>query len=180
MFLTDLSAVERRIALLDGNGAPADSAPFTRLLSPSALAPDVPAPPPAARETPAGLEGLIETSGARYGVDPALIKAVVGAESSFDPYATSKTGAQGLMQLMPGTAAELGVSDAYDPAQNIDGGTRYLRTLLDRFGGDPRRAVAAYNAGPGAVERYDGVPPYVETQAYVTRVLEGYAALRQS
>jgi len=136
------------------------------------------APPP----TPVSVAGdttqydaLIQASAARNGVDPALLKGLIRAESNFDPNAGSPAGAQGLTQLMPGTAAGLGVTDVHDPAQAIEGGAKYLRSQLDAFGGDQTKALAAYNAGPGAVTRYGGVPPYAETQQYVQRVL-GYAS----
>jgi soluble lytic murein transglycosylase-like protein len=119
-------------------------------------------------------DDLIASSATEWHVDKALVKAIVANESAFDPGATSPEGAQGLMQLEPATAAELGVTDPYDPAQNLNGGTRYIRGLLDRFHGDASRALAAYNAGPGAVEKYGGVPPYAETRAYVENVLESY------
>jgi soluble lytic murein transglycosylase-like protein len=168
----DLAAVTRRIAEIAGeNAAPPQSAPggsFASLVS-AAMNQDS-APAPAAR-----FEGLIGDSAASNGVDPALIKAIIANESSFDPSATSPTGAQGLMQLEPGTAAGLGVTDPYDPAQNIAGGTRYFKGLLERYNGDVRLALAAYNAGPSAVEKYAGVPPYVETQRYVEAVLGSYA-----
>jgi len=121
-----------------------------------------------------GYDGLINEAAARYGVDPALIAAVIQAESGFDPTAVSPAGAKGLMQLMDGTAAALGVEDAFDPAQNIDGGTRFLRQLLDQFQGNAELALAAYNAGPNAVLRYGGIPPYEETQAYIANVLAAY------
>lgn len=106
----------------------------------------------------------------KYQVDEALVRAVIHAESAYKPRAVSRAGAQGLMQLMPQTAKSLGVTDSLDAHQNIEGGTKYLAALLQRFSGDTKLATAAYNAGPGAVNRYDGVPPYKETQAYVERV----------
>ncbi len=118
-------------------------------------------------------DALIHYLGRRHGVEPALVKAVIAAESAFDPNAVSRAGAQGLMQLMPATADEMGVVAPFEAAENIDGGVRYLRAMLDRYG-DVHRALAAYNAGPTAVDRYDGIPPYRETQAYVVRVLDYY------
>ncbi|WP_018873739.1 lytic transglycosylase domain-containing protein [Thioalkalivibrio sp. ALJ16] len=117
---------------------------------------------------------LIHNAAARQGMDPTLVQAVIHVESCFDPQAVSRVGAHGLMQLMPATAAELGVSDRFDPAQNIDGGTRYLAAMLERFEGDLDLALAAYNAGPGAVERHGGIPPFRETQTYIQRVRAQY------
>ncbi|NCT67104.1 MAG: lytic transglycosylase domain-containing protein [Rhodanobacteraceae bacterium] len=112
----------------------------------------------------------IAAAAADFGLDGALLRAVIHAESAFNPMALSNKGAQGLMQLMPGTASDLGVTDAFDVGQNIRGGARYLAQLLKAFNGDIRLATAAYNAGPGAVQKYGGVPPYDETQVYVQRV----------
>ena len=106
----------------------------------------------------------------QFRVDPALVRAVIHAESGFNPRARSGKGASGLMQLMPGTARMLGVADALQPKDNIRGGAQYLAELLARFGNDTRLATAAYNAGPSAVQKYAGVPPYAETQVYVQRV----------
>ena len=112
----------------------------------------------------------ISLAALEHGVDPALIRAVIHAESAFRPSVKSHVGAVGLMQLMPATALEVGVADRLDPTQNIQGGVRYLAKMLERFDGDVTLATAAYNAGPGAVQRHGGVPPYAETQAYVKRV----------
>ncbi len=118
-------------------------------------------------------DGLIGLTARANRLQPALVKAVIAAESNFDPDAVSKKGAQGLMQLMPRTARDLGVENPFHPVDNVRGGSLYLRRMLDRYG-DVERALAAYNAGPKAVDRYGGVPPYRETRDYVKRVLTYY------
>ncbi len=135
---------------------------------------------PAVIETPKspvvtlGIDDLVNNASERSQLDPDLIASVIHAESGFNPNARSPKGAQGLMQLMPQTATHLGVTNAFDPGSNIDGGTRYLRELLEQYNFDIVKALAAYNAGPRRVDQYHGVPPYRETQAYVARIVRDF------
>ena len=122
----------------------------------------------------AEIDNLITKYADKNGLDEDFVKAVINQESGFNPNATSHCGAMGLMQLMPSTAQGLGVTNAYDAEQNIEGGTKYLKGLMDRFGNDKQLALAAYNAGPNAVKKYGGIPPYAETQNYVKKVLSKY------
>ena len=120
------------------------------------------------------IDNLISKYSDKNGLDEDFVKAVINQESGFNPNATSHCGAMGLMQLMPSTAQGLGVKNAYDAEQNIEGGTKYLKGLMDRFGNYKQLALAAYNAGPNAVKKYGGIPPYAETQNYVKKVLSKY------
>ena len=145
------------------------------------LTPPVLPPPVLARqsevpvaERPQSLNEVIDTIGNRHHIDPDLINSVIRAESGFKPHAVSPKGAQGLMQLMPRTASQLGVANAFDPKSNVEGGTRYLRELLERYNFDLVKALAAYNAGPHRVEQYRGVPPYYETRAYVASIIRDF------
>jgi soluble lytic murein transglycosylase-like protein len=150
----------------------------TASATPAAATAATPAPAAVgASELPPGVPFGAEITAAakKHGIDPALLAGLVKQESNFNPNAGSPAGARGLTQLMPGTAAGLGVTNVLDPIQSLDGGARYLRQQLDAFGGDVTRALAAYNAGPGAVQRYGGVPPYAETQNYV-RIVQANAA----
>ena len=126
------------------------------------------------RPAPEELVRMIEGAAREHRVDPLLVTAVIEVESAYDRRAVSPKGAQGLMQLMPETARELGVRNAFDAAENVQGGTRYLRQMIDRFDGSLELALASYNAGPEAVERYGGVPPYEETENYVRRVFRAW------
>jgi soluble lytic murein transglycosylase-like protein len=125
-------------------------------------------------------DALIEQAAARNGVNPAVLHGLIQQESGFNPDAVSSAGASGLTQLMPGTASTLGVANTLDPAESIEGGARYLGELTSQFAGNTEDALAAYNAGPGAVEQYGGIPPYAETQSYVASVLSNAEAYQQS
>jgi soluble lytic murein transglycosylase-like protein len=148
---------------------------------------DASSPTSAQNESAAGAAGgggeydsVIEQAAERYGLDPAVLHGLIQQESGFDPSAQSSAGASGLTQLMPGTASSMGVANPLNPTESIEGGARYLSQLTSRFGGNTEDALAAYNAGPGAVQQYGGIPPYAETQSYVSKVL-GYAeAYRQT
>jgi Transglycosylase SLT domain len=142
-------------------------------------APANPTPTVAAAKTPSTtpalpLNQVVDAASASYHLDPDLVNSVIHAESGFKSHAVSPKGARGLMQLMPGTASQLGVNDAFDPKDNVTGGSRYLRELLERYNFDLVKALAAYNAGPQRVEQYQGVPPFRETRAYVARIVHEY------
>ncbi|MGA9528555.1 MAG: transglycosylase SLT domain-containing protein [Terriglobales bacterium] len=162
--------------------ATADITGFEQDLTPPppqpAAAPSFPATGPArataAAPAPVDLNKVVTSASAEYKLDPDLLNSVIHAESGFNVRARSPKGAQGLMQLMPSTANALGVNNAYDPAQNVDGGSKYLRELLERYNFDLVKALAAYNAGPQRVEQYHGVPPFRETRAYVARIIKEY------
>jgi soluble lytic murein transglycosylase-like protein len=164
-FASQLTAATSTAGLPAASDAPVPAGTMAAA-TPSALPPGV----------PFGAE--ITAAAQRHGIDPALLAGLVRQESNFDPTAGSPAGARGLTQLMPGTAAGLGVTDVTDPLQSLDGGAKYLKQQLDAFGGDVTKALAAYNAGPGAVQRYGGVPPYAETQNYIQKVQAFAAAYR--
>ena len=144
--------------------APADQPNPVQAASPKSAAP-LPLLP---------LNQVVDSASAAYHLDPDLVNSVIHAESGFNAHAVSPKGARGLMQLMPGTATQLGVNDAFDPQSNVTGGSRYLRELLERYNFDLVKALAAYNAGPRRVEQYQGVPPFRETRAYVARIVHEY------
>jgi soluble lytic murein transglycosylase-like protein len=166
--LQRITAIESRIQSLDSFAQKPD-ADFQKILESSVQ--NKKNPTSVSRSE---IDNLITKYADKNGLDEAFVKAVINQESGFNPNATSHCGAMGLMQLMPATAQGLGVTNAYDAEQNIEGGTKYLKGLMDRFGNDKQLALAAYNAGPNAVKKYGGIPPYAETQNYVKKVLSKY------
>ena len=126
------------------------------------------------------IDEIVETFSQKYEVDSDLIKAIIKQESNFNEKATSKKGAMGLMQLMPQTAKSLGVENPYNPWENVEGGVKYIRELLNKYDNDEQLALAAYNAGPGAVKKYGGIPPYKETQNYVKNIMETYTKVKEA
>jgi soluble lytic murein transglycosylase-like protein len=178
-----------RLYLFPSSAARADDSTYIEVPSASIARvdniPDPPPPPPAtppssslatsaAPFTPDSMRHMLDRAGAQHNIDADLLASVVHAESAGNPRAVSRAGARGLMQLMPGTASLLGVTNSFAPDQNISGGTTYLDQLLTRYHDDIRLAVAAYNAGPAAVDRYHGIPPFAETRAYVARVIREF------
>jgi soluble lytic murein transglycosylase-like protein len=142
--------------------------------TPAASGPALPTAPATAASQHVDVSQVVNAASGRYRLDPDLVSSVIRAESGFKIHAISPKGAQGLMQLMPGTASKLGVPNAFDPEANVDGGTRYLRELLERYNFDLIKALAAYNAGPHRVEQYNGVPPYLETRKYVASIVRDF------
>jgi soluble lytic murein transglycosylase-like protein len=174
---TRLDELNAMVAQMTGPApAPAATTSFAGALAAAQTSPT--AAPAAGAAGSTAFEAEINTAAQSNGIDPALLKGLVSQESGFNPSARSGAGAVGLTQLMPGTAAALGVTNPLDPVQSLQGGAKYLRQQLDRFGGDDKLALAAYNAGPGAVQKYGGVPPYRETQNYVNSVMSKAAAYR--
>ena len=173
--------VEADLATVEMQGGGAFSVPASTIVRREAIAPARPASAPAEpvsdpsapwRAMAGRYADLIEKTARKHNLDPVLLASVAHVESRFNPDAVSPKNAQGMLQLIPATAARFGVKNAFDVEQNVEGGARYLRWLLDRYEGDRALALAAYNAGEGAVDRYNGVPPYYETVSYVTQVLE--------
>jgi len=168
-----LPGVTRLYLSADPNGGFVD-VPTEEIVSVERLEVPLPPPPAAAAATREEVDRWVNSASDQHQVDPDLIRSVIKAESGFNSRAVSPKGAQGLMQLMPSTASQLGVTDAFAPEQNIEGGTRYLRDLLVLYNNDMAKALAAYNAGPQRVAQYNGVPPYRETHAYVARVIKDF------
>jgi soluble lytic murein transglycosylase-like protein len=177
--MTSAAARNARTAAQEVDAAfkaqPANSAAVPQSAS-SILTPELNSAAPGHKITQQGIDNAIEAAAKRHNVDANLVRAMIQVESNYNPRAVSRKGAMGLMQLMPSTARQLNVSNPFDPSQNIDGGVRHLKLLLDNYGGDVQLSLAAYNAGSGAVARNGGVPPYSETRGYVKKITKLYGA----
>lgn len=170
--IADIEAKIKSVAQTDNQTDNINSTDFAQIMQQNINRNPPPAQVRSMRNIPvANIRQMILKAAKENNIRPELLEAVVQVESGYNPDAVSSKGASGLMQLMPATAQALGVSDPFDPEQNLMGGAKYLRQQLDRFNGDEKKALAAYNAGPGAVTRYNGIPPYPETQRYVTKIL---------
>jgi soluble lytic murein transglycosylase-like protein len=178
--LENLQSTLQRIAEIRGRFEPAPAMPVQTDKSADTFNNALTQAMDSAVPAPAELEMMIQNQASKQGVDANLLKAVIKNESNFNPKAVSSVGAQGLMQLMPATAAGLGVENSFNPAQNIEGGAKYLKNLLQKYDQSVPKALAAYNAGPGAVDRYDGIPPYKETTQYVRKVMNSYQAYQNA
>lgn len=169
-----ISRVTQRIATIEQRFASPSHLAKSNFAAMFAAAKNQSPQPGAGVNTSSEIAQMVHAAARRHGLDPNLALAVAQAESGLSPLVVSDAGAVGVMQLMPETAKRLGVRNIYDPWDNIDGGVRYLKDMLNTFNGDVTKAIAAYNAGPAAVARYGGIPPYAETQRYVAKVLGFY------
>lgn len=181
-----LDIASDQIESFDVDETPVTPAPISPELLPAAqpAVPQAPAPSQAAAQPRSteniDLDQLVREASSRNRIDPDFVSSVIKAESNFKTRAVSKKGAQGLMQLMPGTAAKLGVADPFDPKANVEAGTAHLGALLDQYHNDPIKALAAYNAGAHRVQQYNGVPPYRETRAYIAKIVRDFNAKKRA
>lgn len=175
-----IASYDKDDSVLEDTAAAAQSEPAAQAVATATVNPTAASAPPALAPAQVNIDQLVREASSRYRLDPDFVASVIKAESNFKVHAVSPKGAQGLMQLMPQTAARLGVANAFDPKANVDAGTAHLSTLLDQYNNDPIKALAAYNAGAHRVQQYHGVPPYRETRAYVARIVRDFNAKKRA